>query len=340
MKRDIQRAMAADSQGTWYPSSFHGHFRSKHRNDFVNEYRQQAKPSPPGKFVRRLTSASTHTVLSHHDNRFSFLNTVTSFQDGLGKKKVDSNIKSKFIPDFIAWVPHKKEISQSGPLESVYKDTFRESESSRNPYPQILVNTISKPKAVIDIANLTTTKSVYSDPVSVEDATHPITTYEFAHSHMQPNRNIFTNMNTGQIESTPLPMQITPNYINPQVPSIYDRPKTALTRLRRARISSAPNMRSSVAACLRWYDADDHKEDDKRPKTAIGCFPELSATGGDSQILTIHGSNTAPPLSTTHNNYMKTSRIPATQVVQTDFSNNMANSQPIEASTCMAMEEG
>lgn len=38
-----------------FPSGYYGHFRSKSRNDFVNEYRQQAKPSPPEKFTRKLT---------------------------------------------------------------------------------------------------------------------------------------------------------------------------------------------------------------------------------------------------------------------------------------------
>ncbi len=299
-------------------------------------------PHFPFTILPQATVKTGVVVLPHNLSCINISNIIITFftiLQGLGKKKVDSNHKSKFVPDFIAWVPHKKEINASGPLESVYKDTYRESESERTSYPQILVNTIPKPKAVIDVGSLTTAKSVpYSDPVSIEDMASPITTYQFAHRHMQPNRSIFTNMNTGQVETTPLPPQITPTYINPQVPSVYERPKTALTRLRRARISSAPNLRSSVAACLRWFDADDDNE--MRPKTASGCFPELSQTGGDTQILTLHGSNSVPSLSTTqlvNNNYdtMKTSRIPATQIVpSTDFSNNNTTSAPV------AMEEG
>ena len=276
-----------------------------------------------------------------------------SFLQGLGKKKVESSHKSKFIPDFIAWVPHKKEISQSGPLESVYKDTFRDSE--RTTAPQILVNTIPKPRAVKE-GSFTPSKSVpYSDPIDIEDTAKPVTTYEFVHSHMQPNRSIHTNMNTGKVEATPVPAQITPNYINPKVPSIYDRPKTTLTRLRRARISSAPNLRSSVADCLRWHDADDNK--DSRPKTASGCLPELSSNG-NTQVLSLAGS--APNLSSqsmnfqngshsnpmttsqpawTSNDYIKTSRVPATQTVQS-MGNSSNGHVDVSPPAQMPMEEG
>lgn len=344
-------AQTGRSQGTWHPTSFHGHFRSKSRNDFVNEYRQQAKPTPPGQFVRRLTSRPTTHQFSHHDNRFSFLNTVTSFQDGLGKKKVDNSYKGKFIPDFIAWVPHRNEISQAGPMESVYNDTFRESD--RPPNPQILVNTISKPRYVGDL-NKSTPFMPFKDPATVtfDPAEKPFTTYQFTHRHMQPNRSIITNMNTGNVEMNSLPMQKTSLYINPQVPSIYDRPKSTLTRMRKARIASAPMFRSSVADCMKWCDADD-ADREKRPKTASGCFPAITAPDTQSSFVGSQFSQTVPTLSSktsmdynsnvgnqtapsNQHEYTKTSRVPATQMVHTTETNfnpssaaPMTDSQPI-----------
>lgn len=351
--------MAAEtrSQGTWHPTSFHGHFRSKSRNDFVNQYRQQAKPTPPVEFVRRLTSRPTTHKFSHHDNRFSFLNTVTSFQDGLGKKKVDNTHKSKFIPDFIAWVPHKVEISQAGPMESVYNDTFRE--SSRPQCPQILVNTISKPKYV-DLSK----SNAFKDPVTIDPPQKPVTTYQFTHRHKQPNINIITNMNTGTVEQFPVPEQKTARYINPKVPSIYDRPKsTSLTRMRKSRIASAPIFRSSVADCMRWHDVDD-----VRPQTASGHFPVISTPDNNSQSSVIGSqfSQTVPTLSsqtsmsmdyngnlgignqqpstmTNHHQeaYIKTSRVPATQIVNTTETNfNPSSSAPVAPPVQGIAEEG
>eukprot|EP00794_Sanderia_malayensis_P005961 gene5961-6655_t len=41
--------------GTWYPTGFHGHFRSKSRQDFTVPYRQKAKPIPPSTFLNRAS---------------------------------------------------------------------------------------------------------------------------------------------------------------------------------------------------------------------------------------------------------------------------------------------
>ncbi|XP_070559162.1 uncharacterized protein [Ptychodera flava] len=239
--------MAASTQGSWYPSGFHGHFRSKIRNDFVNDYRQQAKPSPPLKFVKRLSEKPSGHQFSHHDNRFSFLNTVTSFQDGLGKRKLQGKHTNIFRPDFIAWVPHTREIREMGPSVSSYRNDFKETLSA--PVHQILIDSVKRPNTANPI--------VPQPPIDER----PITTYRFVHRHLQPNPKVNTNMNTGEVEDAPVPSVKSNQYINVKVPSVYDRKKQhpSLTRLRRSRAASAPPIRESVAMCLQWYRPESEK---------------------------------------------------------------------------------
>ncbi|XP_038068721.1 uncharacterized protein LOC119738068 [Patiria miniata] len=273
------------SQGSWFPTGYYGHFRSKSRNDFVNDYRQQAKPSPPEKFCRKLQTRPTAHQFSHHDNRFSFLNTVTSFQDGLGKKKVTHARTSKFRPDFISWVPHAKEIKDGGPVVSVYRETFRNSETNR--VPQILVPAVAKPTKYLSASAPAFLPTPYTDPPDmVQDK--PITTYQFTHRHQQPNPWVHTNMNTGSIEENPVPVQKSNTYINPRIESIYNRPKQqiSMTRLRRSRTGSAPIFRTSVADCLNWHrpeaETTELNFEKPRPKTATGVFPEVNGAETNS----------------------------------------------------------
>ncbi|KAJ8047517.1 hypothetical protein HOLleu_06542 [Holothuria leucospilota] len=257
--------MGGHSQGSWFSSGYHGHFRSKPRNDFTNRYRQESKPSPPQKFVRRIQDRPSHHNFSHHDNRFSFLNTVTSFQDGLGKKKVTNRNSGKFRPDFIAWIPHAKEIHEAGPLVSIYRETHGASDSSQ--LPQILVGSVKKCSTTPE--KLITLKSPYTDPSDYD--TSPLeTTYRVAHQHLQPNPNVQTNMSTGVVENEHLSLEVTNKYINPRIASIYENPRR-LTR--RSRVSSAPVLRSSVAQCLVWHDYNELSEEVQRPKTAMAALP-------------------------------------------------------------------
>ncbi|XP_022098873.1 uncharacterized protein LOC110983705 [Acanthaster planci] len=273
------------TQGSWFPTGYYGHFRSKSRNDFVNEYRQQAKPSPPEKFCRKLQTRPTAHQFSHHDNRFSFLNTVTSFQDGLGKKKVHHQRTGKFQPDFIAWIPHAKEIKEGGPVVSVYRETFRNSEANR--VPQILVPAVTKPKKCLSASAPAFLQTPYSDPPEMLQE-RSVTTYQFTHRHQQPNPRVYTNMNTGEVDESPVPLQKSNTYINPRIESIYDRPKlqVSMSPLRRARTGSAPLFRASVADCLNWHrpqtETMELNLERPRPKTATGVFPEVKGAETNS----------------------------------------------------------
>ncbi|GFR75708.1 hypothetical protein ElyMa_002195100 [Elysia marginata] len=65
--------VSSHSTGSWFPSGYYGHYRSKTRTDFVNEYRQLAKPQPPRRFIHRSSQPVVSHLFSTHDNRNSFM---------------------------------------------------------------------------------------------------------------------------------------------------------------------------------------------------------------------------------------------------------------------------
>ncbi|XP_031562873.1 uncharacterized protein C3orf84-like [Actinia tenebrosa] len=100
-------------QGSWFPTGFHGHFRSKTRTDFNIPYRQRAKPKPPVKFLNQTKERSNRHLFSRHDNRNAHSNVgdlEAFFNMGLGKRKylstTDQSIPSqhtKSTKDMLTW---------------------------------------------------------------------------------------------------------------------------------------------------------------------------------------------------------------------------------------------
>ncbi|XP_022299315.2 ciliary microtubule inner protein 7-like [Crassostrea virginica] len=134
---------ATEIVGSWFPSGYYGHFRSKTRNDFVCEYRQLAKPQPPNKFLNRSKQPTARHVFSNHDNRESFLNDALYFEQGLGRKRAPNKAYS-FKQDFITWMPEREYIQKTQrPLVSTYKTDFKTSQK----VPQIFVQ---KPPSSFD----------------------------------------------------------------------------------------------------------------------------------------------------------------------------------------------
>ncbi|XP_071499388.1 uncharacterized protein [Diadema antillarum] len=325
---------SGNSQGSWFPTGYYGHFRSKHRNDFINQYRQQAKPSPPQKFHDKIADRPTHHHFSHHDNRFSFLNTVTSFEGKLGKRKVQSNNKSNFIPDFIAWVPHKRELESAGPKVSIYRDTFN-TRGTSVPVPQILVPSVRAPRPP-DPHRQPLLSTPFIDPAVAEEETEPLaTTYQLTHRHSQPNRSINTNMNTGTIDTEPIPPQKSMAFLNPRVASIHERPAPSLTRLRRSRVASAPLFRSSVADCMVWHSHGDTEEVQvlpahrPRPKTVIGLLPDISRTETGDEISGNTAVSTAGFSEPSHSSHFGITPS-ATVTVPMETGSMSASSQPVQ----------
>jgi len=80
-----------DITGSWHPAGFHGHFRSKSRNDIDTLYRHGAKPQPPQLFYKRSEVRSDNHNFSKHDNRNTHASGMGDlemhFSMGLGKRK-------------------------------------------------------------------------------------------------------------------------------------------------------------------------------------------------------------------------------------------------------------
>ncbi|KAL8563765.1 hypothetical protein ACOMHN_058280 [Nucella lapillus] len=165
--------MATEIMGSWFPSGYYGHFRSKSRNDFVCEYRQLAKPPPPDKFLRRSREPCNRHVFSTHDNRNSFMTDALYFEQGLGRKRSPQKAYS-FKPDFYTWMPIKEQIERARPEVSTYQLDF-----AKSGVKQILVK---RPKT------------------SFEGT--PTTTYRYVHGQEAPNREEISSMANSAVQLT------------------------------------------------------------------------------------------------------------------------------------------
>ncbi|XP_053377307.1 uncharacterized protein LOC123529342 [Mercenaria mercenaria] len=156
--------MTAEIQGSWFPTGYYGHFRSKSRADFICEYRQLARPLPPKKFVVR-SKEPTKNMCSSHDKTSIFNDAI--FPTGLGRRRVP-NSTYQFKNDFITWMPEREFIEKSYPLTSTYKVDYM----SANAKNQLLTK---RPKT------------------SFEGV--PTTSYRYAHGKSAPNKDTIDAMN-------------------------------------------------------------------------------------------------------------------------------------------------
>ena len=81
-----------------FPSGYHGHFRSKSRQEFTIPYREKAKPPPPTKFLNRSSARSTDHLFSRHDNR----NVHASTMGDLEMHFSHVSVSSLFF-DYLPW---------------------------------------------------------------------------------------------------------------------------------------------------------------------------------------------------------------------------------------------
>ncbi|XP_059171817.1 uncharacterized protein LOC131952899 [Physella acuta] len=139
--------------GSWFPTGYYGHYRSRTRTDFVNEYRQLAKPQPPNKFIYRSSLPVSSHVFSLHDNRNSSTIDATYFEQGLGRRRHPEK-SGAFDPNFMAWCPNTSCLKAGRPLTSTYRKDFRLNE----PNVQKLVH---RPQTSFDTAYTTTYRTVY-----------------------------------------------------------------------------------------------------------------------------------------------------------------------------------
>ncbi|XP_029457060.1 uncharacterized protein C3orf84 homolog isoform X2 [Rhinatrema bivittatum] len=124
--------------GSKHPTGFYGHFRTRIRNDFKQEYRHEARPQPPRVFIQRMKENPAKHAFSRHDNRYMF---STVCAPGLGKRRFP--VKSSL--DLIDWLTLQDELKKARPLVSTYRLDFLEQEvndkdTTRNiRIPQLLV---------------------------------------------------------------------------------------------------------------------------------------------------------------------------------------------------------
>uniref|UniRef100_A0A8C5QVW3 Domain of unknown function with conserved HDNR motif domain-containing protein n=1 Tax=Leptobrachium leishanense TaxID=445787 RepID=A0A8C5QVW3_9ANUR len=138
--------------GSWFPSGFHGNFRGHLRNDFYQEYRKEATPQPPHAFLQRMKEAPMKHAFSQHDNRHIFPNSVFSFENGMGRKRL---CKTGESISFIHWTS-PEELTGQRPLISTYrKDFWTRSDKSDLVVPQLLVPRFRRLSASLHPENTT-----------------------------------------------------------------------------------------------------------------------------------------------------------------------------------------
>ncbi|XP_072928845.1 ciliary microtubule inner protein 7-like isoform X2 [Hemitrygon akajei] len=170
--------MAEAITGSWFPTGYHGHARSKSRNDIFQEYRLQAKPHPPEKLLKRLRNKGKYRTKS-----------------ALGGS-------SEFKKDLISWIPTQSEGQREWPIISTYQADFwhhRNPQSTAVMIPQLLVPRV---RQLITVTH-----------PGVETMQ---TTYRQFYSHCQPNPNIHTNIYTGKVQRMPMEKEATFVYVNPR----------------------------------------------------------------------------------------------------------------------------
>ncbi|XP_068107616.1 uncharacterized protein C3orf84 homolog isoform X2 [Hyperolius riggenbachi] len=127
--------------GSWFPSGFHGHYRSNIRNDICQDYRMAARPPPPKAFAQRIRENPAKHTFSRHDNRHIFPSSVFSFENGLGKKKLLQHRESY---NFIYWKPLEEQLSRQRPPLSTYRTDFWRLDDEPVNVPQLLVPRLNR----------------------------------------------------------------------------------------------------------------------------------------------------------------------------------------------------
>lgn len=148
--------------GSWHNSGFYGHPRSKPRNDFVIEYRHQAKPTPPRIFTKRAQLPSSSHVFSKHDNRHSFLNDALYFEEGLGRKRLENNT-NRYDANLLSWISNGREPdSVNAPLSSYMVD-YRGVMVDANKLNQRIIRRVKT--GCVDVDRIPTTAYRYTHSV-------------------------------------------------------------------------------------------------------------------------------------------------------------------------------
>ncbi|KAM4722761.1 ciliary microtubule inner protein 7 [Rhinophrynus dorsalis] len=221
--------------GSWFPTGFHGHFRSHVRNDVHQEFRKQARPEPPQAFLQRMKEHPTKHIFSKHDNRQIFPSSVFSFENDMGKRKI---IKSRESFNFIHWAPLEEELKRQRPLLSTYRTDFWEiNDRKERNTPQILVPRLNR------LSSASCPRSTaHRNLLRIQPPRQSITIENFnTQTPQQPKSNNMSNVhNYGHFQSTSTGLQ---------------------------RAWSAPQKRLTVSDCLVWPTPENKEEDSFKNKS-------------------------------------------------------------------------
>ncbi|KAM9324401.1 ciliary microtubule inner protein 7 [Gastrophryne carolinensis] len=154
--------------GSWFPTSFHGHFRSHLRNDICQEYRMAARPKPPEAFTQRMKENPAKHTFSRHDNRHIFPSSVFSFENGLGKKKLLQHRESY---NFIYWKPLEEELKRQRPLISTYRTEFWRLNDEPGKVPQVLSPWLTRATST-SCSGMTTYRDMMRNHVNLHTSNH------------------------------------------------------------------------------------------------------------------------------------------------------------------------
>ncbi|XP_077307760.1 ciliary microtubule inner protein 7 isoform X2 [Lithobates pipiens] len=128
--------------GSWFPSGFHGHFRSHMRNDICQEYRMAARPPPPKAFAQRIK--------------------------GMGKKKL---LQHRDSYNFIYWKPMEEELKRQRPLTSTYRTDFWRVDDDPGSAPQLLVPRMNRATAA-SYSEVTTYRDMMRSHANLKTSEH------------------------------------------------------------------------------------------------------------------------------------------------------------------------
>lgn len=260
--------MASEVIGTWYPSGYHGHYRSRTRTDVLNEYRQKAKPVPPEIFHRRLKDIRLRNPFTSHDNKSALILDASGFGQGVGKKKVDTRCSSKYQPEFFAWVP-ERHLPDTHQLMSVNQVSY--TGGSPIPRRKVLLSASKETKEQEDVPN---------------------STYRVTYGSCKTTPSTRFGVTPSATPQVAVSFSAAPPDLPPMTANQLggNRTSKVATVQARSRTKSAPVRSLSVQDCMIWHDMRKKERTEAPPVTVVSPPPQAEqwtsnfGTGGGNEV--------------------------------------------------------
>lgn len=262
--------------GSWFPTGYYGHHRSKPRHDLYQEFRRSARPIPPKRFIKWVRKSPDLHNFSNHDNKHSFPTDASYFDTGLGRRRGEEKF-TMFRPDLIHWMPHAKELRGVIPASS-YRSDFG-------------------PGAKAISGNITQCISprvrAQSSKPYIEMSKKNFPEYRRNFTHGQPNPAFNTNFSTGYNRVDANVHHPTHEMLN--TTGRINRPKDEplIIQNKSARRARTAPVRYSVGDCLVWDLGHGRKVKAATPGAAVSeSLPNM--TPAATQISAFHPPHPPP----------------------------------------------